>query len=577
MNILSVFDKFTACQIQAFTNKALRFSKTLGAFGVIPLLAMLILTACRSASPAPVAAPPAESLPSAQLDPSIPAAILPRPSVSPSPSVASPSPPDGVVTLGLVGRPQSLNPLLENNPALRELSPLLFETLLQVDPQTAELQPGLAQSWEYTNQGQRVVFHLPAGLKWSNGHSLTAADLVAGLEATQHPALLAFSHLNAPDDETLALTFIDLDCAAVTALAQLPLLPPAEITATIPTGSGPFIVADRSENRRTLTLAANPHYHGSRPGLDKLAIRFLQADEIPVALSEGQFDLLGPIQPVLANPPLDIDPSQFTIHHYPAPQVVYIALNFAPHNGDPLAPEIRQALLLALDREAILRESLGDNGQLLAASLLPGHWAANEALPPPPYDLAAARALLTEAGLRDNDGDGWLDRRGQRLELSIRLNGKNPLHQNLGWLVSSYYRDLGLFARAESVPFDSIVDDLFTHDFDLALFSWPILPDPDQRLYWYSTENTEGIGLNFTSYHNPELDGLIDAGRAVPGCRPQDRAGIYADIQQILARDRPVDFLLAPRKQVLVGSRLHGVRSGPFAPFTWNVTDWWLE
>jgi peptide/nickel transport system substrate-binding protein len=224
-----------------------------------------------------------------------------------------------------------------------------------------------------------------------------------------------------------------------------------------------------------------------------------------------------------------------------------------------------------------LAEVLNDDGQLMASSLLPNHWAANDSLSPPNYDPDTARELMADAGLRDNDGDGWLDYRGERLKLGIRLNGKNSLHQDIGWLVSSYYRDLGLFARAESVPIDSVVDDLFTHDFTLALFSWPLLPHPDQRLFWKSTENKEGIGLNFTSYNNPQVDELLDAAVALPGCQPKNQAEIYGEVQELLAQDRPADFLLTPNQHLLVNKNLSGLQPGPFVGFTWNASDWYLE
>jgi len=232
--------------------------------------------------------------------------------------------------------------------------------------------------------------------------------------------------------------------------------------------------------------------------------------------------------------------------------------------------------LLALDREAILTEAGGD-GQLLTGSLLPGHWAANSSPSWSAYDPDAAQTLLAKAGLRDENGDGWLDRAGQRLELSIRMNSENPLQQNLGWLISSYYRDLGLFVRADSVAFTGLVDDLFTHDFDLAIFSWPLLPDPDQRLFWGSSENTVGSGLNFTSYRNPRLDNLLSRAVAVPGCGFEARAKSYVDIQKILTQERPVDFLLTPNRHLLVSKRLHGLKPGPFAPLTWNMTEWYLQ
>jgi peptide/nickel transport system substrate-binding protein len=472
----------------------------------------------------------------------------------------------------LVGQPDTLNPITSSNTAVRELTPLLFDTLLHVDPMTAQLLPGLAESWEYSREGKQVTFYLPPRLKWSDGRPLTASDIAASLKATEHPALLAFSKIAAPDPETLVLTFAAIDCAAVTAVAQLPILPTAEILETTPTGSGPFKVADWPATKRILTLERNPHYHGPAPLLDGLTVRFIRADEAAIALSEGQFDAIGPIESPISNPKSQI----FTDLVFPAPQITYLAVNFEPKNVDPVEPQVREALLLALDREAILAEALNGDGQLLAGPLLPGHWAANPNLSWPTYNPNAAKSLLVKAGSKDEDGDGWLDRDGRRLELSIRVNGENPLHQSLGWLIASYYRDLGLFVRSDTIAFTGLVDDLFTHDFSLAIFSWPLLPDPDQRLFWQSSENRVGRGLNFTSYDNPALDRLLDRAVAVPGCDMQGRAKIYATIQKTLAAERPVDFLLTPNRHILVGNRLQGVNPGPFVPFTWNAAEWYL-
>ncbi len=492
------------------------------------------------------------------------------PTSQPSPT---PLPQGGVANLALIGQPESLNPVTENNVALREITPLLFDTLLQVDPETARLRPGLAESWAYSPDGQEVTLRLPAGLTWSSGQPLTAAAIAASLKATEHPALAAFSQIEAVDPQTLKLIFAQIDCAAVTTLAQLPLMPAAQILDAVPEGSGPFRVAGWSENKRVLTLAPNPNYRGPQPALEGLTVRFIAAAEAAIALSEGQFDLVGPIQSPLTN----YQSPNYLDLVYPAPHMVYLAINYAPRNDEPLLAQVRQALLLALDREAILAQALDGEGQLLAGSLLPDHWAANGSLSWPGYDPATARRRLAQAGLRDSDGDGWLDQNGRRLELSIRLNGDNPLHQNLGWLISSYYRDLGLFSRAEGISADNMIDDLFTHDFTLALYSWPFLPDPDQRMFWRASENTEGFGLNITSYRNPELDEQLDRAVAIPGCRPVERAKVYGGVQKILAQERPVDFLLTPNRHLMVAARLHGLRPGPFAPFTWNVTTWYLQ
>lgn len=491
------------------------------------------------------------------------------PSLQPS---ATPVPRGGLANLGLIGQPESLNPITENNVALREITPLLFDTLLHVDPQTARLQPGLAESWAYSQDGAAVTFHLRDGLKWSDGTRMTASAIVASLKATEHPVLSAFSEIEALDSQTLKLTFARIECAAVTTLAQSPLIPAGQILNPLPMGSGPFQIEEWSDNKRVLTLTRNPHYHGPQPALDGVTIRFLANDEAAIALSEGQFDLVGPVQSPIT---LSQIPNYSDLA-YPAPQMLYLAINYAPRNEEPLSSEVREALLLALDRETILAQTLAEDGQLLAGSLLPGHWAASATLTWPDYNPNAARRRLAQAGLKDSDNDGWLDQKGQRVRLSIRLNSDNPLHQNLGWLISSYYRDLGLFARAEGVSADNIIDDLFTHDFTLALYSWPFLADPDQRMFWQAGENSEGFGLNVTSYNNPELDKLLEQAAAVPGCEITKRARIYDEAQKILAQERPVDFLLTPNRHLLVNSRLRGLQPGPFAPFTWNIAVWHL-
>ncbi|RME74099.1 MAG: hypothetical protein D6784_10670 [Chloroflexi bacterium] len=453
------------------------------------------------------------------------------------------------------------------------LTPLLYDSLWQVDPQTAALRPGLAQGWEYSADGLSLTFHLPPGLRWSSGEPLTALQLVNSLQASEHPTLRAFSQITAPDPRTLTLTFARIDCAAATAIGLLPLVHPDTLEAAVPVGSGPFVAEGWAGPDRTLTLHRNPYYRGPGPRLDGVSVRFLSADEVAVAATEAAFDVLGPL-PAGETPTASPALQRLA---YPSGQMVYIALNYAPKNEPPLPPEVRRALTLALDRPAVLSDTLAGEGQLLAGPLLPGHWAAVDSLTPPDYNPAAARDLLAQAGLRDTDGDGWLDQNGKRFELSIRLNAENPLHQKLGWLVSSYYRDLGLYARAEGVPAESLVDDLFTHDFQAAVFAWPARPDPDQRAFWLSTQAEAGAGLNLVSFQDAQVDDLLAQAVAVPGCQPETRAGLYARLQKILAQARPVDFLLAPNHTLLVSNRVRGLSPGPFAPFTWNIGDWGVE
>lgn len=555
-------------------------------------LCALLLAACQLTESSPMAANNAASstentinsseLPAVASTQSETATAPASPTAAPEPATATPPPtptpagtpqPGGRTLLGLLGPPKNLNPITDNSAALHPITPLLFDSLLRVDPESAQVQPGLAQSWQFSADGRQVTFTLPPNLAWSDGTPYTAADVAASLQATQNPALLKFNRIAAANDQTLQFDFLEVDCAAVTTLGLLPLLPAEQILEPLPVGSGPFVIAGQGEDGRSMTLARNPYYAGTTPRLSEIELRFFSQSELEIVLSEGAgpFGAIGPLAQRPATPP------GFRELTFPAAQMLGVAINYEPKNEPPLPEPVRRALLLALDRPAILAELLAGDAELLAGTLLSSHWAANPTLSPPAYNPEQAAALLAQAGLRDTDGDGWLELNGQRLELSLRLDGTNRQQQRLGWLVSSYYRDLGLFARAESVPRDSVTDDLFTHDFSLAIFGWPILPDPDQRVFWNTDENEPGLGLNFTSYNNPTLDSLMTEAATLPGCEVSARAKVYQAVQETLNSDRPVDFVLAPNRHLFVAETLYGLRPGPFAPFTWNAAEWYLE
>ena len=171
---------------------------------------------------------------------------------------------------------------------------------------------------------------------------------------------------------------------------------------------------------------------------------------------------------------------------------------------------------------------------------------------------------------------GWLDREGERLHLPVRTNGGNRLREDVASLIAGYYRAIGVYAPVELVLWGAVVDDLFTHDFETMVFSWPLRAEPDQSGWWLSTENEIGSGYNFGSFSNETVDRLLGEALAVPGCDPGDRAEPYRQIQAVLAQERPYDFLGIPYATLLVRSDLDGIKAGPFAGPPESAADWYL-
>jgi peptide/nickel transport system substrate-binding protein len=231
---------------------------------------------------------------------------------------------------------------------------------------------------------------------------------------------------------------------------------------------------------------------------------------------------------------------------------------------------------MAVDREQLLDKVLNGEGDLIVGSLPATHWAADVALSPPPYDPDGARRLLAQAGWSDSDGDGWLDRDGERLRLPVRTNGGNRLREDVATLIAGYYRAIGVDAPLELVVWGAVVDDLFTHDFDTIVFSWPLKAEPDQSQWWLSTEKKIGSGYNFGSFADERVDRLLGEALALPGCDPADRAEIYQQIQGVLVQERPYDFLVIPYATLLVRPDLRGIQAGPFAGPLESANAWYL-
>jgi peptide/nickel transport system substrate-binding protein len=482
------------------------------------------------------------------------------------------------------------NPLLAETQASRALTPLLFDSLLAHDPDSGQPVPRLAQRWEVSDDTRTITFTLRADARWQDGQPLVADDVAFTLEAARDPALDSLygptlrhvAEVFSPDDRMVVIHLNEADCPSLTAVGNVPILPHhlladsgvlTQPLAIAPLGSGPFIYVNQTAPGE-VQLRSNEAYWGGAPYLDTLSYRpFETTDDLQRALEDRQIDVaLMPYGDIVDSDAAELP---FSVYRYPAGELLFVAFN----NSHPLLEDarVRLALSMAIDRQSLLDQTLHGNGELIAASLSPRHWAADPTLQTPPYDPDAARELLLEAGWSDTDGDGWLDRDGERLRLSVRANGGNRLREDVAMLITGYYRAIGIDATVELVIWGAVVDDLFTHDFEAIVFSWPLGPDPDQSQWWLSTQNEMGNGDNFVSFADEQVDRLLKEASAMPLCDPDRRAQLYREVQRLLAKERPYDFLLLPYASVLARPDLRGLAAGPFAGPLESAPAWYIE
>jgi peptide/nickel transport system substrate-binding protein len=508
---------------------------------------------------------------------------------------------------------ENLNPILSSENASSNVTAMLFPGLVGQDPFTGELTPegALAESWSVSDDGLVWTFNLRQNITWSDGDPVDAADFkftydaIASdtVESVRKYILEGVASIETPDPYTVVVTYETVRCDALGNLG-LGLLPShlyAEDFSDIMTSplneaptvsAGPFIFNSWTRDD-ALTLERNPDYWEGAPNMEGMIFRVIPDTGTQLAqLQANEIDTMG------------LDPSQLeTARGIPDTEIFnfqddgydYIALNLAnPENALPGQDEegalveqdphpilsdinVRKAIAHSLDYQTIIDQVYLGQGYQMAANVLPAvSWAYNEAIQPYEFNLDTAAQLLEEAGWTDSDGDGIRDKDGAPLALSLLTNAGNNVREDLGALVQDQLGQVGFDIDFESIDFGVMVERMLGQQYDMVIIGWTGLgTDPNDDAFWHTKNDTPGSGFNFISYHNPEIDELLDNGVQVPGCDTAERAPFYKEIQQIIHDDAAYVFISGGVANTAYTTKWEGIEPGPWN-FYYNVHQWYL-
>ncbi len=539
--------------------------------GIAGVVALAI--ACSFLSPSELAAPTPRS------------ALFPTWTPTPRASAQAGDPARRDVVIGLALPEEMLDPLRlpPDDPAARFVVDALFDRLMPPDPNDGQMTPGAVETWAVAADGQTITLTVRSGMTWHDGTPVTARDVAFTIRAAISPTVNSpyFVRLSrvlaaeAISDSTAVVRLDEPSCPDLTGLGDLPVVPahrwpggiggPAAFGQS-PLGSGPLRFGGW-ESGGQLVLLANEAYWRGAPQIAEWRLRVLSPSQLREAWEVGELDV------VLLPRELTLDPPPGWPIQW-GPGLEYVGIFFNQERLGLADVRLRRALALAIDRSQLNRLALNGRGLPIGAPWLPTLWAVAPAPAPPAFDRERAAALLDAAGWRDTDGDGWRERDGKPLLVRVKANGENPVRRDLAMLVAAAYRAVGVPAEVEILPYLSLADALFRHDFDVAIFGWPMDLDPDQSLYWRSDQAQPRRGFNLTSWRDTQADALWQAGRSALACAAEARQAIYRQLAAYLADQRPVDFLFALPMGVAIRPGLMGIALSPFAGVGPSLTDW---
>lgn len=480
-------------------------------------------------------------------------------------SCASPPTPRDVITLAVLSSPNSFDPRVGTDEVSQKVYQLVYDNLLTLDDRL-RVAPGLATDWQQPDP-LTYILHLRRGVRFHDGHALTAADVVYTFSSLIDPAFLSprkgayrlLGRVEADDDYTVRFTLKEPFFGFPINLV-LPVVPNGAGPGLKdhPVGTGPyrfvrFAVDDRLE------LAAFPGYYGGPPANAGVVLKVIP-DEIMrgLELRKGTIDLVvNDLSPDIVAQ-LAHDPSM-RLTESPGTDYAYVGINLR----DPALRDrrVRYALGYAIDRQAIVDHLRRGLARSAVGILPPASWAFEPGVFQFSPDLDRARRLLDEAGYPDPDGDGP----APRLRLTLKVS-TNEFIRLQAAVIQEDLKQVGIELDVRSYEFATLYADVLRGNFQLFTLQYVGVSDPDMLRRAFHSTQMPPTGFNRGYYANAEVDRLIDAATAAPD--EASRRRLYGEAQRRIAEDAPYISLWYKTNVAVARANLEGVVLSPAADFT---------
>ena len=393
-----------------------------------------------------------------------------------------------------------------------EVMGLTYDYLVDFSPKDSSPAPGLADSWETSDDGLTWTFHLNKDAKWHDGKPVTSEDVAYTfrriLEEKQGlyiDYVRQIEKIETPDKHTVVFKTKD---PSVQMLSMLVYILPKHIWEDVPAdetktfknspaiGSGPFQAVEWKEGQ-SVRLEANPDYFRGAPHIDEIIFQLYDNDDTMVqALKNGEVDYIQGI-PINLFKSLE---NQEGIETNSAPEPGFTELGFnlyeptpeaieefgAPKTstGNPalLDPLVREAINWSIDEEALTQKILqgeGVPGSTLVPPALARYHLKLEESEIQGFDIERSKELLEQAGWRDTNGDGTVDKDGEELELRLFVRSEAKDEVTVGQFIEDWLKEAGIGLETKAISDTALTDAIYAADYDMFIWGWTSDPDPD--------------------------------------------------------------------------------------------------
>jgi peptide/nickel transport system substrate-binding protein len=498
----------------------------------------------------------------------------------------------------ITGEPRSFDPLHVSDQRSELIRYLTAGVLLRINRVTDRLEPELAESWKITDGGRAIAFHLRAGLKFSDGASLSAADVVSTLQTALDPKQ------DSPAGETFRSAKGDPDVRATSTLDvsirypqpkpgldrifdTLAIVPASP--AKLPASAGAFFLAEYKPGD-FVRLARNPNYwKRGQPYLDSIRIEIQPNREIELTrFLRGELDLINKVDPesfariakerpvAARNLGASFDPE-------------FMWFNQVPSAGIPdykkkwfTSLAFRHAISQSIHRDDIARVVYRGYAHPAAGPFSPSnrYWF-NAGLKPLAYDAQAAMRNLSADGFVLRDGV-LRDREGHPVEFSLVTNAGNRPREAAAAVIQDDLRKLGIRVNIATLDFGSLLERVTkTFDYEAALLGFAnVEADPIEQMNVWLSSGPQHEWWPLQKSPATAWEARIDQLELLQASEPSRelRRKAFDEVQRIAVENEPILYLVNPDYLAAISPSLRGVQPVVAPPqVLWNVESLRLE